>query len=46
LASAYDFDSEFRQSLGQRVFKYLKKPVAPKVLIEAVTAACAGIPPS
>ena len=46
MASAYDFDSEFRQSLGQRVCKYLKKPVAPKVLIEAVTAACAGIPPS
>jgi CheY-like chemotaxis protein len=41
MASAYDFDSEFRQSLGQRVFRYLKKPVAPKVLIEAVTAACA-----
>jgi len=36
MASAYDFDSEFRQSLGQRVFRYLKKPVAPKVLIEVV----------
>jgi two-component system response regulator ChvI len=36
MASAYDFDLDFQQSLGQRVFKYLKKPVAPKVLIEAV----------
>jgi two-component system response regulator ChvI len=46
MASAYDFDLDFQQSLGQRVFKYLKKPVLPKVLIEAVGAACAGIPPS
>jgi len=46
MASAYDFDSDLRQSLGQRVFRYLKKPVAPKVLIEAVSAACDGIPPS
>ena len=36
MASAYDFDLDFQQSLGQRVFKYLKKPVPPKVLIEAV----------
>jgi CheY-like chemotaxis protein len=36
MASAYDFDHDFQQSLGQRVFKYLKKPVPPKVLIEAV----------
>jgi CheY-like chemotaxis protein len=46
MASAYDFDVDLRQQLGQRVFKYLKKPVPPKVLIEAVSAACAGIPPS
>jgi|NGEPerStandDraft_6_1074524.scaffolds.fasta_scaffold212893_1 CheY-like chemotaxis protein len=45
MASAYDFDSDLRQHLGQRVFKYLKKPVPPKVLIEAVSAACATIPP-
>jgi CheY-like chemotaxis protein len=36
MASAYDFDLDFRQSLGTKVFKYLKKPVPPKVLIEAV----------
>jgi CheY-like chemotaxis protein len=36
MASAYDFDLDFQQSLGPRIFKYLKKPVPPKVLIEAV----------
>jgi CheY-like chemotaxis protein len=36
MASAYDFDSDLRQRLGTRVFKYLKKPVPPKELIEAV----------
>ena len=46
MASAYDFDSDFRQDIGTRVFKYLKKPVPPKVLIETVGAAYAGIPPS
>jgi CheY-like chemotaxis protein len=46
MASAYDFDSDLRQRLGTKVFKYLKKPVPPKVLIETVGAACAGIPPS
>jgi CheY-like chemotaxis protein len=46
MASAYDFDSDFRQNIGTRVFKYLKKPVPPKVLIETVGAAYAGIPPS
>jgi CheY-like chemotaxis protein len=43
MASAYDFDSDLRQRLGTRVFKYLKKPVPPKELIEAVGAACSGI---
>jgi CheY-like chemotaxis protein len=36
MVSAYDFDSDLREHLGQRVFKYLQKPVPPKVLIEAV----------
>ena len=36
MASAYDFDSDLRQRLGTRVFKYLKKPVPPKELIQAV----------
>jgi CheY-like chemotaxis protein len=36
MASAYDFDVDLRQQLGTRVFKYLKKPVPPKQLIEAV----------
>src|ERR1035437_222876 len=47
MASAYDFDSDLRQNIGTRVFKYLKKPVPPKVLIESVgeaCAACAAIP--
>jgi CheY-like chemotaxis protein len=45
MASAYDFDVDLRRQLGTRVFKYLKKPVPPKQLIEAVGAACAGITP-
>jgi len=36
MASAVDFDLDFWQSLGQRVFKYLQKPIPPKALIEAV----------
>ena len=36
MASAYDFDVDLRRQLGTRVFKYLKKPVPPKQLIEAV----------
>ena len=36
MASAYDFDCDLREQLGARVFKYLKKPVPPKHLIEAV----------
>jgi CheY-like chemotaxis protein len=39
MASAYDFDSDFRQNIGTRVFRYLKKPVRPKDLIETVGAA-------
>ncbi len=36
MVSAYDFDTDLRHHLNQRVFKYLKKPVPPKELIEAV----------
>ncbi len=36
MVSAYDFDADLRERLGQKVFKYLKKPVPPKELIEAV----------
>jgi two-component system response regulator PilR (NtrC family) len=36
MVSAYDFDTDLRDHLNQRVFKYLKKPVPPKDLIEAV----------
>ena len=39
MASAYDFDSDLRRRLGTKVFKYLKKPVPPKELIETVGAA-------
>jgi CheY-like chemotaxis protein len=39
MASAYDFDSDFRQNIGTRVFRYLEKPVPPKELIETVGAA-------
>jgi CheY-like chemotaxis protein len=45
MASAYNFDLDIWQRLGTRVFKHLPKPVPPKVLIEAVAEACAGIPP-
>ncbi|HVB93878.1 MAG TPA: response regulator [Acidimicrobiales bacterium] len=43
MASAYDFDSDLRQRLGTKVFKYLKKPVPPNELIETIGAACAGL---
>ena len=36
MVSAYDLDLDLREHLGQRVFKYLKKPVPPKDLIDAV----------
>jgi CheY-like chemotaxis protein len=39
MVSAYDFDSDTRAHLNQRVFKYLKKPVPPRELIEAVSLA-------
>src|ERR1017187_2326526 len=39
MASAYEFDSDFRLNIGTRVFRYLKKPVRPKDLIDAVREA-------
>jgi CheY-like chemotaxis protein len=45
MVSAYDFGAELRQLLGERVFKYLKKPVPPKELIGTVSAACDRILP-
>jgi CheY-like chemotaxis protein len=41
LVSAYDFDATTREHLNRRVFKYLKKPVPPRELIEAVGLAAA-----
>jgi len=42
MVSAYDFDTELRKHLDQRVFRYMKKPVPPKELIEAVGQAAAS----
>jgi two-component system response regulator PilR (NtrC family) len=39
LASAYALDQQLRDRLGGRVVRYLRKPVAPRDLIEAVGAA-------
>lgn len=36
LASAYAFDQEMRNRLGTKVFRYLRKPVPPTELIDAV----------
>jgi two-component system response regulator ChvI len=43
MASARDFDLDYWQSLGQRVFKYLQKPIPPRALIEAVGEAWASL---
>jgi CheY-like chemotaxis protein len=43
MVSAYDFGPDLRQHLGERVFKYLKKPVPPKELIEVVLSAFEGL---
>jgi CheY-like chemotaxis protein len=45
MVSAYDFGADLRQRLGDRVFKYLKKPVPPKDLVGTVSAACDRILP-
>lgn len=36
MASAYNFDDEMRNRLGSKVLDYLRKPVPPRDLIEAV----------
>ena len=36
MASAYNFDDEMRNRLGARVLDYLRKPIPPRDLIEAV----------
>ncbi len=41
MLSAYDFDAELRERLDHRVYKYLKKPVPPTVLIDAMCEAAA-----
>lgn len=43
MVSAYDFGPDLRQHLGKRVFKYLKKPVPPKELIDVVQTAFEGL---
>ena len=43
MVSAYDFGPDLRQHLGERVFKYLKKPVPPQELLEVVSSASEGI---
>ena len=45
VASAYDIEPEIRARLGTKVFKYLRKPVRPLALLEAVHGACrVGLP--
>lgn len=39
MASAYNFDDEMRSRLGSKVLDYLRKPVPPGDLIEAVRRA-------
>jgi CheY-like chemotaxis protein len=47
LVSAYELDSDARARLGTRVFRYLRKPVAPLDLLAAVSeAAESGHPTS
>ena len=36
MVTAYDIENDVRARLGTRVFKYLRKPVAPALLIEVV----------
>ena len=39
MASAYDFDEEMRCRLGTKTFRHLRKPIAPRELIDAVDQA-------
>jgi CheY-like chemotaxis protein len=42
LVSAYDLDQEARNRLGTRVFRFLRKPVSPPDLLNAVSEAAAA----
>jgi CheY-like chemotaxis protein len=42
LVSAYDLDQEARTRLGTRIFRFLRKPVSPPDLLNAVSEAAAA----
>jgi CheY-like chemotaxis protein len=42
LVSAYDLDQEARARLGTRIFRFLRKPVSPPDLLNAVSEAAAA----
>jgi CheY-like chemotaxis protein len=42
LVSAYDLDQEARNRLGTRIFRFLRKPVSPPDLLNAVSEAAAA----
>jgi CheY-like chemotaxis protein len=42
LVSAYDLDQEARARLGARIFRFLRKPVSPPDLLNAVSEAAAA----
>jgi CheY-like chemotaxis protein len=41
LVSAFSLENDVRARLGDKVFRYLRKPVAPYLLLEVVAAAAA-----
>jgi len=45
LVSAYDLDREARERLGTRIFRFLRKPVSPLDLLNAVSEAAGGAGP-
>jgi len=40
LVSAYALDGDLRRQVGDKIFKYLRKPVPPTALLAAVAEAC------
>ena len=46
LVSAYDLSQEARAQLGPRIFRFLRKPVSPPDLLNAVSEAAARAAPS
>jgi CheY-like chemotaxis protein len=42
LVSAYDLDQDARARLGTRIFRFMRKPVSPPDLLNAVSEAAAG----